>query len=259
MPELTLPILNAIAVIEILGSRLDHRTAYLAFDADGTLWTGDVSDDVFLGACQDDWLLDAAKPGLIREARRAGLPTCGSVSQLAFSLFEAHKQGAIAEVDLYALMAWCYAGRTLEELQAYAVQVLTRQTLGSRIRPEIVQILEWARARNVACYVVSASPTPIVAWAAGKWGFSPAQVIGTMPETQNDRIIPELADEVPFGANKCKLLKRRTGNSHWLGSFGDSEFDFELLAGAKCAIAVNPKPKLLARLSALSHAIVLQT
>ena len=259
MPELTLPILNAIAVIETLGSQLDQRMAHLAFDADGTLWTGDVSDDVFLGACQDDWILDAAKPELIREAQRAGLPTWGSVSQLALNLFEAQKEGAIAEVDLYALMAWCYAGRTLDELQAYAAQVLTRQKLGSRIRPEIVQILEWARARNVTCYVVSASPTPIVTWAAGKWGFLPVHVIGTMPETQKGVILPKLADEVPFGANKCKLLKRRTGGSRWLGSFGDSEFDFELLAGAECAIAVNPKPKLLARLSPLSHAIVLQT
>ena len=259
MPESSLPIVDAAAVIDALGSRMDSRMAYLAFDADGTLWTGDVSDDVFLSACGDEWLLDAAEPELIRHAQQAGLSTRGSASQLALALFECQKLVRIREDTLYALMAWCYAGRTLEEFQSYAAQVLTRKNLDRRIRPEILEILAWAKSHGLPCYIVSASPTPIVTWAAEKWGFSPEHVIGTMPEIVDNVIEPKLADEVPFGANKCKLLKRRTGSMHCLASFGDSEFDFELLAGAECAVAVSPKAGLLARLQTLTHAVVLRT
>jgi len=253
------PILDANATIEILSSRLSDGEVLIAFDADGTLWSGDVSDDVFLSACSDQWLLGEAQPALAREAKRAGLDPAGSPSDLALSLFEAQKLGSIAEVDLFAMMAWCYAGRTLEELLGYASEVLTQKNLNARVRTEVLQVLNWARGQGVHCFVVSASPSPIVAWAAGKWGFNPERVIGTVPCATNGVITPEITDGVPFGAHKCKLLKKRAGRMRWLSSFGDSEFDFEMLSEAEIAVGVQPKPNLLARLSSLSHAIVLKT
>jgi phosphoserine phosphatase len=259
MPIGNLPIVDGNAIVERLSTWLGSREALLAFDADGTLWSGDVSDDVFLSACQEGWLLDAARPALSERARSLGLDTSGSASRLGLALFEAQKQGLLEEVQLYAVMAWCYAGHTLGELTAYAEKVLFRKNLSQRIRSELSTVINWARLQSIDCYVVSASPTPIVTLAAAQWGFAPDHVIGSMPNVCDGVVAPAISADVPFGANKCKLLRRRAGNKRWLACFGDSEFDFELLQGAELAVAVSPKADLLARLLPLSHAVVLST
>src|ERR1039457_773042 len=105
-----LPVLDSKAIIERFSVRYDWRDTLLAFDADGTLWSGDVSDDVFLHACRDGWLLEAARPALSKLAESLGLDTSGSASHLGMELFESHKLGLINEVELYATMSWCYAG-----------------------------------------------------------------------------------------------------------------------------------------------------
>ncbi len=258
-PVLELPVLDSNAIIEKFSVRHDWHDAVLAFDADGTLWSGDVSDDVFLHACRDGWLLEAARPALSNLAASLGLDSSGSASHLSMRLFEGHKLGLIGEVELYAAMGWCYAGHTLQELTDYAENVLLLENLALRIRPELSQIIEWARHRGIGCYVVSASPTPIVCLAAARLGFSPDRVIGTKPKTRHGVIEPEIFDDVPFGANKCKLLRRQSGNLAWMACFGDSEFDFEMLECADLAVAVSPKPGLIAKLLPLSHAVLLKT
>jgi phosphoserine phosphatase len=256
---LELPVLNSKAIIERFSVRYDWRDTLLAFDADGTLWSGDVSDDVFLHACRDEWLLEAARPALSKLAESLGLDTSGSASHLGMELFESHKLGLINEVELFATMSWCYAGHTMQELTDYAENVLQLENLTARIRPELLQIVDWARRRNIDCYVVSASPTPIVCLAAAQLGFPPDRVIGTKPSTHEGVIEPEISDDVPFGANKCKLLRRLSGELAWMACFGDSDFDFEMLQCADLAVAVSPKPSLIARLLPLRHAVLLKT
>ncbi len=256
---LGLPVLDGNAIIERLLLRHGRRDVLLAFDADGTLWSGDVSDDVFLHACRDGWLLEAARPALSNLASSVGLDTSGSASHLGMLLFESHKRGLIEEVELYAAMTWCYAGHTLQELTTYAANVLRVENFTSRIRNELSPIIDWARLRNTPCYVVSASPTPIVYLAASQLGFSPDLVIGTNPKTSNGVIVPEIFDSVPYGANKCNLLRRLSGNLVWMACFGDSEFDFEMLECAELAVAVSPKPGLYAKLLPLRHAVLLKT
>jgi phosphoserine phosphatase len=256
---LDLPVLDSNAIIERLSVRHDQRDALLAFDGDGTLWSGDISDDVFLHACRDGWLLEAARLALSSLAARSGLDPSGSASQLGMALFESHKRGLVAEVELYAAMAWCYAGHTLQELIAYAEYILQIEKFTSRIRLELSHILDWARQRKIGCYVVSASPTPIVCLAATQLGFSPDHVIGTEPRICGGVIVPEITDGVPYCANKCNLLRRRSEHLAWLACFGDSEFDFEMLECAELAVAVSPKFGLLAKLLPLRHAVLLKT
>lgn len=259
VPGATLPQVSATWLVENLDAQLDDRETVLAFDADGTLWSGDVSDDVFLAACKEGWLLEGVRPSLTIQASELGIATTGSASEIALRLFEAGQEGALDECTLFATMAWCYAGRTLQELTDYAANVLMRMSLPQRLRSEMTEVLQWARRRNVHCVVVSASPHPIVAWAASHWGFSPELVIGTMPQVQNEMIGDQILDRVPFGANKCTLLKRRFSGHRILACFGDSNFDFEMLECAEMAVAVSPKPALRSSLLRLSRAVVLIT
>lgn len=258
-PDATVPQVSATWLVEQLDVQLDARETVLAFDADGTLWSGDVSDDVFLAACREDWLLEGVRPSLTLQARALGIDTTGTASAIALRLFEAGQRGELDECTLYATMTWCYAGRTVRELTEYAAKVLLQLSLPQRLRAEMSEVLQWARRRSVQCVVVSASPHPIVAWAATHWGFSPDLVIGTMPQIHEGTIDNQLLDPVPFGANKCKLLKRRFPGHRILACFGDSNFDFELLQCAEMAVAVNPKPSLYSSLLRLSRAVVLMT
>lgn len=229
----------------------------MAFDADGTLWSGDVSDDVFLAACRDQWLLDAAKPALCRQAQSIGLSTAGSASDVALRLFEAHQQGLLHESALYTTQAWCYAGRHHRELTEYAAGVLTGNGLPHRLRAELGPVLSWARQSGVECLVISASPRPIVTWAAAHWGFASDRVFGAQPSLRDGIILDRLDEEVPFAAQKCKLLERHAPTRRLLAAFGDSHFDFEMLQSAELPVAVHPKPTLTARLLPLNRAVVL--
>jgi phosphoserine phosphatase len=254
-----LPRVTSASLIQYLDGQLDSRESLLAFDGDGTLWTGEVSDDVFLSACREGWLLDDARPALIKVAASHSIDASGSASQIALRLFEAVPEGRLDECTLFASMAWCYAGRSVRELTDYAAKVLSRESFPARLRPEIAPLLAWAREHSVHCIVVSASPTPIVKWAASHWGFAPENVIGTMPQTRNGVIADQLFDQVPFGTNKCTLLKTSFPNHRVLGSFGDSDFDFEMLQCAELAVAVSPKASLAQSLLRLRQAVVLNT
>lgn len=246
-------------LLELLEQNRGADASLIAFDADGTLWTGDVSDDVFLSACREGWLLDAALPRLQEQAEVVGVDPSGSPSEVALRLFEANQRGLFDECTLFAMMTWCYAGRGVRELTEYAAKVLVRESLEKRLRPEFERVLSWARNQNLVCVVVSASPHPIVTWAASHWGFAPERIIGTIPLLQAGVIADQILDEVPFGANKCMLLKRRFPDQRVLASFGDSHFDFELLECAEIPVAVCPKPALSSSLLRLSRAVVLKT
>ena len=250
---------SAAGLIKQLGAAVDERPAVLAFDADGTLWTGDVSDDVFLTACHECWLLDAAVPALKATAQNHGLSSAGSASALALRLFEAWHLGLIQERDLYAAMTVCYAGHQVEKLTQYAADVLLRKNLPHRLRRETQAVFDWAASRHVRCVVVSASPQPIVSWAAARVGFPPECVIGAQIALENGVMGAKLAAPVPFGTHKCKLLKRHASGCRILAAFGDSDFDFEMLACAEMAVGVSPKPELQAKLLRLRRAVVLKT
>ena len=251
--------MSAAGLIEQLDASADERPAVLAFDADGTLWKGDVSDDVFLTACHENWLMDTAVPALKATAQRHGLRSAGSASALAHRLFEAWHLGLLQEQDLYAAMTVCYAGHRVEELTEYAADVLLRKSLPQRLRRETQAVFDWAASRHVRCVVISASPQPIVSWAAARVGFPPDCVIGAQIALENGVMCAKLAAPVPFGTHKCKLLKRHASGCRILAAFGDSDFDFEMLACAEIAVGVSPKPELQARLLRLRQAVVLKT
>lgn len=254
---MTVPALTAARLVERLDRALDERPALLAFDADGTLWSGDVAEDVFGVAVRDGMLLPAAREQLAQRARLTGLSDAGDSNALAGRLFGAYLEGAFPERDVCEVMAWCFAGWELAALEAWADDVLSRVDLEGRLRPSLMPVLEFARSRGVATLVVSASPGPIVRVAARRLDFVAEEVTGAEPEVQSGVLEPRLVGAVPYGADKRRLGLERIGPRRWLGSFGDSPFDHELLMAAELAVAVAPKPGLLELLAAHPDPVVL--
>jgi phosphoserine phosphatase len=56
---------------------------------------------------------------------------------------------------------------------------------------------------------------------------------------------------VPYAEAKLSAGRELFGNARWLAAFGDNVFDIDMLTTAELGIAVRPKPKLAAEISAL--------
>src|SRR5262245_49380326 len=63
---------------EELGRLASGGRTLVAFDADGTLWSGDVGIDIFEALMRVDGVREAARAALEAEARAHGLPATGT-------------------------------------------------------------------------------------------------------------------------------------------------------------------------------------
>jgi phosphoserine phosphatase len=232
--------------------------ALFAFDADGTLWSGDVGDDVFHEAVTSGLLREEARDALAREASAHGLETAGSSSAIAGRLFAAYHAGKYPERSTYELMTWCYAGFSSDALTALARRTFEQTGLATRLHAEIAPILRFAREAGVRIAVVSASPLLIVREAVRAWGLEGDAVAASCPALAADVILDHLAAPIPYAETKPHKLKALAPEHELLASFGDSAFDIELLCAARVGVAVRPKPALRARLADLPGILLLE-
>jgi phosphoserine phosphatase len=251
------PRVRASDVIERLRRARVEGPAGLAFDADGTLWSGDVGEDVFELACRDGLLRDAPVEGLSRVAHAHGLSVDGTASELAERLYAAYRRGALAELLTCELMTWSYAGWSTGELRDWARRALTERNLQDRVRHVLAPVFEFAESEGLRVIVVSASPEVIVMEALRIAEIRVTEVAAARPEIRDDRIQPALAAPVPYGPQKPVEGARLLGPCDWLGSFGDNVFDVDMLRAARVGVAVFPKPALVARLGELANTVVL--
>ena len=105
----------------------------LAFDGDGTLWSGDVAEDVFHFAVERNLIRREAAEALAETAREHGLPSDGSPSEVAARLFQAYLNRAYPERTVCEMMAWCFAGWTLADLSAITREALELTRFDDRL------------------------------------------------------------------------------------------------------------------------------
>ena len=93
--------------------------------------------------------------------------------------------------------------------------------------------------------------------AAALWGFSAADIAAATPSIESGKVAPSLATTFPYGPGKVTCASALLGSSHWLGAFGDSLSDLQMLQGASLGIAVDPKAALRMRLPELPNVALL--
>ncbi|RJS17405.1 haloacid dehalogenase-like hydrolase [Corallococcus sp. H22C18031201] len=218
----------------------------LAFDADGTLWSGDVGDDLFLALLEHGDLQPEVHEALEHLCLAHGVDTASDDRELARRLFAAHEAGRLPEHELYAMQAWLFAGWRAEDVRAFARDVVTRVRVESRVHPETRRVLTWAQTEGVDCYIVSASPRAVVEAAVGPLGLSPERVLACTPREAAGRLRPSVEEPIPYGPGKVRCLRARTAQPLH-AAFGDNLFDLEMLAAARIPVAIRPKPRLQAR------------
>ncbi len=154
---------------------------FAVFDADGTLWTGDVTESLFASLVQRDLRFDRLPDSLQPYPAHPGEDP-----------FSYYLRITKADISLgYAWIASAFAGYRLGDLveRLEALQEEARPPSGPHgpiaaphVRPEMVALRAALEERGCACWIVSASPEPLVRWLATHprfgAGFNPARIIG---------------------------------------------------------------------------------
>jgi len=242
-------LVSADELIEELERHLEASTpCALAFDADGTLWSGDVGDDVFRFAVARGKLRQAARAALEHEANSRGFPVFSDLNETAAHLFDQYVAGRYPEREMCELMTWCYAGYTVTEMRELALEALRASRHSERLHEELRPVLERMRQRGVRTVVISASPRITVEQATRLWGFQPSDIAASTPALEQGVIASRMNGEVPYAAGKVSAGRALLGAAKWVASFGDNIFDLEMMHEAALGVAVRPKPALEARL-----------
>jgi phosphoserine phosphatase len=219
----------------------------LAFDADGTLWSGDVGIDNFEALLEKEAILPAAGSMLRDEAAECGLPSAQNPTAQARILYEAYARDAYPEDRAFLMMACAFAGYREDEVRSFAAGVAAATGLEARVHAEVLPIIAWAARRGVPRYVVSASHALVVKSCIERLGLPIDGVFAMSQAAEQGRLVARIEPPVTYGAGKTEALRAGAASKTLLGAFGDSAFDLHLLREAQLAVAVRPKAGLRSR------------
>lgn len=232
-----------------------HADGVVAFDGDGTLWSGDVGEDFFHALVAHKDFRPSAIAQMKEDAREYGIHDEGDGAAVATRLYADYLAGLFPEQRICELMTWCCAEWSRAEVDAFASKVLDGgEKLRSRLHPEAHRVLDYARAAKLDVFLVSASPRAIVEVAARFVGIDVANVVAATPlyesgksDPDEDRMVAKVHRPIPYGPGKVSALRERIGTRALYAAFGDNAFDVQLLSEAFIPVAVRPKPRLRER------------
>jgi hypothetical protein len=252
MPDMTTSLLERLREVA-----LREPGGLIATDADGTLWQGDVGEDLFAALLDRDGIRDEAHAALVAEAEAFALPSHGGPHAVARALHAASHAGAYPLDRSFAMMAWAFAGWPIEEVEALAREVVVTSGLASRLRPELRAILGFARETGVDVLVVSASPVAMVTAGAALFDVAPSQVLAMRPIVQAGRLGAAIDGRVVYGEGKLAAIRDARSDAPILAAFGDSAFDAAMLRAAKLPVLVYPSRPLVDLLPTIPGALVI--
>lgn len=192
--------------------------APVAFDADGTLWRGDIGEDLlrFL----------AAEGHLPRHRNRRGVYA------------EYERRVAAEPADAYAYAVEVMADLAEPELQGLCDTFFAQRFRG-RLFSWVPALFSLLHQRGVPTWIVSASPLWPVRSGARALGVPDERVVGvTCRLDAQRRLTGEVIRPVPCGEGKVHWL-REAGVRPGL-AFGNGDLDLPMLAYAERAVVVAP-------------------
>ncbi len=212
----------------------------VAFDGDGTLWTGDIADDVVHRLLGERLLRSG-----VRDALHAAFVSPTEDPHTLFAeIVAADKAGTFDHRVTCELVGSLLAGWGVDEFHAFCVETLRGTRLEDRLIPEAWALRRRAAELGHAVLVVSASPLAIVAGASAVVG-APNAALGVEVVVVDHVYTTAIARPIPYAEGKVAAVARLAGAAPLLAAFGDNRFDLAMLAAAKLPFAVRPKPALI--------------
>jgi phosphatidylglycerophosphatase C len=231
----------------------------IAFDGDGTLWSGDIGEDFFEALLEDGNLSEVAHEALVREAEAERLETSGGAVAVARRIHAGYLAGTFPEERVCEIMTWAFAGWRHDEAEAFAEKVLVKVGLDGRLHTEALRVVAWAREHGVTTYLVSASPRAVVEQAARRVGIELPNVASATEERDAKGVIVASAVRpIPYGPGKVMHLRAKLGARPLYAAFGDNAFDVAMLREARTPVAIRPKPRLVERAAEVPGLLVLE-
>jgi len=227
----------------------------VATDGDGTLWSGDVGDDVFHAMLDRGELRAAAVETIANVASQHGVSASGEGKAVLQRVYEAYRSGAFDERSMYELMAIAFGGWTRDEVRTFVCDVLEREGLARRIHAELAHLVAWFKAEGLRVVLVSASPRYVVEEAAAFAGIDRRDVVAVTPHWKDDVMLTDVERPIPYADGKVSGLRRHAGDAPLIAAFGDNAFDFAMLAESAVPIAIRPKQRLLDRAADLPRLV----
>jgi phosphoserine phosphatase len=199
--------------------KLNGPPGLAAFDADGTLWDGDVGEELLLELIRRKALVD---------------PPVDPWD-------EYRKRLRRDPADGFAFAARLMHGLSEAMVRETSERVFSER-FASEIFPSVRYCLERLMTHHWDVYVVSASNRWSVEVGASHLGVSPERVIALGVEVDGVSLSDRVVEPIPTLAGKATLLRRVAGRDADI-AFGNSVLDLPLLLASKVPVAVgSPYP-----------------
>lgn len=255
--------MKPVSVVEVIALLEEHVArepgGAIAFDGDGTLWSGDIGEDFFEALLEQGNISELAHAALAVEAEAEKLDSSGGAVAVARRIHAGYLAGTFPEERVCEIMTWAFAGWRHDEADAFAEKVLVKVGLEGRLHTEAIRVVAWAREHGVATYLVSASPRAVVEQAALRVGIELANVASATEERDtNGVIVASAVRPIPYGPGKVMHLRARLGARPLYAAFGDNAFDVAMLREARTPVAIRPKPRLVERAAEVPGLLVLE-
>ncbi|HEY3452362.1 MAG TPA: HAD-IB family phosphatase [Myxococcales bacterium] len=193
--------------------------ATVAFDADGTLWSGDLGEDLLRELAERKRLVDPAHADTY-----------------------AHYEHLFA-TDPPAAFAFCVQamkGLSVEDVERWSLE-LFRKKFEARIFPGMRHLLELLQGAGAAISLVSASNAVTIRTAAQAVGLDPQRVLAVEGRVDaQGRLTGEVLPPVTCGGGKVEAIRQKLARPLALAC-GNSLFDREMLDFARRAVMVAPQ------------------
>ncbi len=242
------------AIVEALTVTPDGFERCVATDADGTLWSTDVGDELFvdLGERSDFRGLAGSRLRARAEAILGSLP--GDDLSLAHALMARYRAGEIAIGPMCELQAEAVGDRSEQDLSALYHRVAER--VAATVRPEVRALLETLASMGYSVHVVSGSLGDAVERCLTRAGIPFTTVAGARLSRRDGHVLPSLAGEIPLFDAKVRALESARAWPASLG-LGDGGWDVTFLRDVHLPVLVHPKPALEEAMRGHPRAVVI--
>jgi phosphatidylglycerophosphatase C len=209
----------------------NSKNADVVFDADGTLWKGDVGESFFI------WELDNKK----------FLPPQQAQAQ---QMWQAYTDKRLSERDMWIAAATLQNGLRESDVQRWAASFF-RANFQDRIFPAMQSAIANLQRRGVRVWIVSASHRWIIEAGADYLHVRRSNVIAISAKVKDGRITGEVINPVPFQAGKVEAIRGHLSTLPFI-AFSDSINDLPMLELATTSrVVINPDERL--RTTAMSR------
>ncbi len=251
---MTFPARSVRDLVDALTAVPDGYCATVATDADGTLWSTDVGDELFIALGERGDFRGRARRVLVERARLYLEAVPGDDLALARALIERYRAGAIGIAEMCELEAEAVGERSEEDLGA--LYDLVAERVAATVRPEVRALLAALRARGFGVHVVSGSLGDAVARCLARAGIACDTVAGAALAREGERVLPTLAGEVPLFEGKVRALSAAGAWPASLG-LGDGGWDVTFLREVFLPVLVHPKAALVEAMRGHPRAVVI--